>query len=1793
MLGFQESTMKKPVAMTLALLLCSFIFAFTAGAVDPPHYDPATGNVCGTCHTVQLTLGSTGYNNICQNCHRPGNPAAGSKSITLADAANPFGTHSTTGISKMYQTSHRWDGSDTNPAAGAQPPIQGQMTTNGLRARTDGQLACVRCHNQHDNGNGSFLRVKNDKDQLCMDCHRSRNVQSHTQGSHPVNITYAEKYAANPSAFKEKPLNLNPANPTSSIFARISSAQGAVLCSTCHSTHFADSRSSTVDGAAQFANLSSGDGNLLRTDRRGIDPGARNDSANICSTCHAGKKSHNMKGQDIQCTDCHGAHVEYDQDDPSGSKGTNIYLIRRNAVSKDGHSLVTNGVQRKVFFRYTGSRKEYKTGDDTGICQSCHVVPAPDSIIGYPPEHASSDPRVCNTCHFHNSSNGSFSGACTACHGYPPTTANSLIGYARPADPKTGATPDNPGAHETHATGRHMACITCHTGYAAKAMPSNTIDIGFTINNSTYKNFVGTVAGGTFNATTLTNGYVWSPGNGTTLTTDNGSITCSVYCHGTTLTGGSATPPTWTITDGSQKACGACHGAASATAQTTGSHTRHAKDNAIACATCHGVHDNNDHVNGSVEWNFGALPGNGMYRGATSGGTGAIAPSASYGQCTNISCHSSGQSANGTLASLTYGSPQWGGTLGCGDCHKNMKTDTTAPGSHVKHAQNAAIACAACHNSYTDATVNTSTHSNGSINLAFSGVAAGATYSQGNTHPLGNGYGTCATTCHSTTDAPVTTPVWGTASTCSSCHDAAPATGAHAKHVVISSLSCGQCHNGAAANTSGGTTHINGTIEVVSYSASPVVKHAAGTYSGTCSTTCHSVTNAAVTTPAWGATSTCATCHDAVPVTGTHTKHLALSGVSCGQCHTGAAAGSNGGGATHGNGAIDVANSYSASPVAKHAAGSYTGTCSTSCHSATSTAVTTPVWGTASDCTSCHDASPTSGSHSFHLSALGPNLGCSSCHTGAQLGISAGASHYNGTIEVANSYTASPVAKHAAGAYTGTCTTTCHSPTTATSSSPVWGDSASCGTCHAVPPVTGSHDKHVTTTSFKKALCGDCHTGAVAGSSGGVSHTDNNINVAVGTGYTQGIAKHAVGTYSGTCSTVYCHSSGQGTANGTTAAPTFAPVAWGIAGPLACNACHAAAALASGSHAKHLLSNSNCGSCHTGATLTAYNATTHVDNNIDVAAGLAYTAAGAAGNGYGSCATNTCHNDGTTGAQVSTAQWGSPLAACTACHAAVPATGAHTKHVTTTTFKSAVCGDCHAGAVAGTNGGGNHLDGDIDVAAGGYAANTTKHAAGTYAGTCSAVYCHSSGQGTANGTTVAPTYSPVAWGTTGPLACNACHLSTTLASGSHAAHLASNTNCGNCHTGATATTYASTSHVNSLIDVAAGFSYTNQGVAGNGYSSCTGTPATGCHGTKSTPLWGANSSANASCTKCHGKATALSNYSTANARQAAPGYAQAAGSGTYTNNVSNTAPYGAHDAHVRAANGYTSRQILCSDCHGPLPSASAHANSTVDLSWSTLANNGGSLAPNYASGTCSANYCHGATLANGANTTPSWTGTAYLTSYAKTAANCGQCHGAPPTSSSFAHGGIAITNDCSGCHGHNGSGSTHIDGSIQASGGSCNGCHDYDTVGATWTGTQWVDGTWGKLNLGGYTTANEGWGAHAKHINYIKTRKSISAALSLTGTAFGAGEAAIVCGTCHTNSGTHNMSATDGSDPAGRSINFGDSTFTLGGTGSIVFGTPNPVYNGVSGTSSSVSGKEKTCSNISCHYFTTPLWSTY
>ncbi len=414
-----------------------------------------------------------------------------------------------------------------------------------------------------------------------------------------------------------------------------------------------------------------------------------------------------------------------------------------------------------------------------------------------------------------------------------------------------------------------------------------------------------------------------------------------------------------------------------------------------------------------------------------------------------------------------------------------------------------------------------------------------------------------------------------------------------------------------------------------------------------------------------------------------------------------------------------------------------------------------PVWDSPASgaCGTCHKVSElsglTSGSHEAHLGTTGVS-GCGNCHTGAANDASAysSANHVNASIDVANSYSADGTP----GNGYGTCSAaSCHDDGTGTlQATSTWGTpGAGCAECHAEIPGTGSHQKHVITTSYNTAECGDCHNSAVQDLTPPDQHLDGNVDVydsvSGDLGYPQNKTK---GTAYSNCTTTYCHSTGQSTTDGNSSVPTYSSPSWGSAASATCGTCHKvteATGLTSGSHAPHLgtIGVNGCSDCHTGAAddASSYNSATHIDKAIDVA--NTYSAGGAPGNGYGNCSTASCHDDGT-GTLVATPAWGSSPAQCSECHAAAPASGSHSQHLDETGI---ACDDCHESAAQGATAPVQHLDGNIDVydAASGDLGYPEDKVKGSPYSSCSTAACHGA-------------QSPV-WGTdfTGIDQCTKCH----------------------------------------------------------------------------------------------------------------------------------------------------------------------------------------------------------------------------------------------------------------------------------------------------------------------------------------------------------------------------------------------------------------------------------------------------
>ncbi|SNB47899.1 CxxxxCH/CxxCH domain-containing protein [Geobacter sp. DSM 9736] len=864
-------------------------------------------------------------------------------------------------------------------------------------------------------------------------------------------------------------------------------------------------------------------------------------------------------------------------------------------------------------------------------------------------------------------------------------------------------------------------------------------------------------------------------------------------------------------------------------------------------------------------------------------------------------------------------------------------------------------------------------------------------------------------------------------------------------------------------------------------------------------------------------------------------------------------------------------------------------------------------------CSSCHNMPPLdgasrnpgtgafTGNHLTHQPASATSGDCVLCHSDDAADFSTG--HTDGTISFKANINASPAVgqyKVAGSAVLfknqtsvpalGTCSNVnCHFEKT----TPQWGapalgaaDIANCSVCHDALPSSNSHAKHISAGGGTLASCAKCHPDYAApalpkpymhATSVGrpILITAENSYIGSNNLY---LPSQSGSRVLGSCDTASCHDDGTGTQVDTPA--------WGTVVP-SCTVCHPRQPQ-SGSHEGHLGMGAVCADCHGGTVEGSTANAKHVNEVIDVfktnPGDLGYPQNKAKGSAYATCSNASCHDNGT-GVPSTTPVWGDVAPKCTQCHALKPTTGSHTAHFNGMTM---VCSDCHKGAVEGVTPPVEHLDHNIDAYVTnpgdmGYPANKPK---GTAGATCSTATCHDDGRGNL-------VTSP-AWGTPNN-DCSACHAKRPT-TGTHTQHVVGvGMTCAGCHKGAIEGSTASLQHMDHNVDVYktvdGDLGYPANKAKGSAFTSCS---ASACHGTLS-PAWGANTNSY-QCTKCHGKGTVLQNYSTGTHQQSAPGYDSVGlgtgrQTGTIISEVSDDPKVGAHDAHLRSRNNI-GKPSLCTDCHAvpataliaghmngsSLPSFSkfvknveTSTGSNVPYTWSS-----GALISSYSAGTCSNTYCHGSTLPGGTDKSPKWNVGSYLDG---TSADCAKCHGNPPTTSvKYPH--AAGDTACSSCHPHDGHKSEvdplngvpfHLNGKLEAN-KYCDTCHDYDTRG--------VGGTiWGK----GAPMAVEGFGAHAMHINYLKMRMNATY-LNPNVDEYGQGYAAAVCGVCHTNDP---LKHEKGNRSAPRDITFGESNARQ-------FGSVSDYtlwYNGRTGQSSAV--RLKTCSNIDCHYKTSPIWQPF
>ncbi|BDV44292.1 cytochrome c [Geotalea uraniireducens] len=514
----------------------------------------------------------------------------------------------------------------------------------------------------------------------------------------------------------------------------------------------------------------------------------------------------------------------------------------------------------------------------------------------------------------------------------------------------------------------------------------------------------------------------------------------------------------------------------------------------------------------------------------------------------------------------------------------------------------------------------------------------------------------------------------------------------------------------------------------------------------------------------------------------------------------------------------------------------------------------------AATCSDCHGMPPIDapyrnittggfkGSHQTHQPAIATAATCAGCHTGSA---SYATDHMNGRVDMSSNLNNSPVAAlYSKGVFfnqtsnpvMGTCSNVnCHFERT----TPVWASGplavpGGCSTCHDNPPADGSHPslsgsgkKHGDYYGTGTTSCIKCH----------VDHTvEANPFAHASSASKRGLilrftaAPNTGGTYSktadlaypaylpsqtpaanrnGTCTSMYCHSDGNGGAARTT--PT-----WGGTLPTDCTGCHggnaaSASAISSGVHAQHINAaavigtNYDCARCHSG-TVSAGNdrAIATLTNHVAGSKTVSFLGGGTYNASTKTCTATTCHSAGkSTAPQPAAPAWTGGALSCNGCHGTSNALGtpdyanggagtalanSHAKHVAA----AADCDYCHAGTtVTGTaikSGSALHTNGAIDITF-----DTASVKVGTGATwtattkTCTNVYCH--GATLAGGGT---TKSPV-WGTT-LSGCGTCH-GDPPATTTHAG--VTTTQCINCHSHVNATGTGFTNpalHIDGIVE---------------------------------------------------------------------------------------------------------------------------------------------------------------------------------------------------------------------------------------------------------------------------------------------------------------------------------------------------------------------------------------------------------
>ena len=584
-------------------------------------------------------------------------------------------------------------------------------------------------------------------------------------------------------------------------------------------------------------------------------------------------------GSQAFCGSCHGLPPRGHSPLAAGSDARTCVACHPGTAKDDGTIDVAAGKHLNGRVDgFAGHPADWMTKGDTDFhgqvvvrngataCFGCHTATRPARVSAI----------SCATCH-DLLAGGDWTRSCVGCHG-------SAANAAPPKDThrNTATTVPGVGAHQSHVTGSRgltapMDCVYCHE------KPADVFAVGHMDGAVQLTGYQG--ADPAMKAVLTSQGW------------DDAAATCTNYCHGATLDGGTASRPQWTKVDGSQSACGSCHGLPGA---------RHLAlapgATAATCAPCHSTTVRPDgtidvaagkHLNGRID-SFGGHPAGWMS--ATSPDFHGKPENKDNPAC--FTCHAKAPPAQGAAFTCAnchtnVASGDW--RTACNSCHgsatsdapprdllRNTATTFIGVGAHQSHLQGthgvaAPLDCTACHPKPTEALV--APHLDGRVEVTgYTGTDPALLAAV--TDPGWNrAVPSCATSyCHGATLGggtamqPVWTTVDGSQAACGSCHGLPP-TGHMTLTPPVTAVTCAACHPATvrpdgSIDVAGGK-HVNGTVETEGFAGhgtgwlvpgDPAFHGRAAVADGMDSCfQCHSAKE-----PSTNGIRTCASCHDAL-----------------------------------------------------------------------------------------------------------------------------------------------------------------------------------------------------------------------------------------------------------------------------------------------------------------------------------------------------------------------------------------------------------------------------------------------------------------------------------------------------------------------------------------------------------------------------------------------------------------------------------------------------------------------------------------------------------------------------------------------------------------------------------------------------------------------------------------------------------------------------------------------------------------------------------------------------------------